>query len=105
MGRIRLQDPDTVLSAVTATGASTALTMSRTPCSTWQVTGSGTSVGTMKIQGSLNGTSWYDLVTFTISADGDQSAFIDEPHRYLRANLTARTSGTFTVIVCRGDER
>ena len=105
MGRIRLQDPETELDAVTSTGAGASNTMSRVPTSTWQITGAGTSVGTVEIQGSLNGTSWYTVATVALTANGDHYVFIDEIHRYLRANVTAYTSGNFTVILCRGDNR
>lgn len=45
-----------------------------------------------KLQGSLDGTTWYDLATSTSTA-GDAQFAVDKPSKFIRANL-----GTFTGI-------
>lgn len=57
-----------------------------------------TSGGTIKVQGSEDDTTWYDLVTIAVSATGNTSAQIAGPiPKYVRGNCTARTDGTYTL--------
>lgn len=93
----------TLLSAVTATGAGSTKTarLGNKPVDKLRyyiVAATITTGGTVKIQGSEDGTVWFDLATVAITATGNTAGTIDGPiPRYYRANLTARTDGTYTV--------
>lgn len=96
--RFALLDPVTNLSAVTATGAGSGIDARRSTGSTWQITAASvTAGGTVKIQGSVDNSNWYDINTVSVSASGNQRSLVDEPHPFIRANVTARTDGTYTV--------
>jgi hypothetical protein len=96
--RFGLLDPVTNLNAVVATGAGAAIDARRSTGSTWQIVATGvTTGGTVKVQGSVDNLSWYDINTVAVSATGNQKSLVDEPHPYLRANVSARTDGTYTV--------
>lgn len=79
-----------LLDAKAATGASKEFTPSTTR-TTFQV--SGTFSGTCTIQGSLDGTNW-DTVGTALTAPGFVTT--DSCYKYLRANVTAYTSGSIT---------
>ena len=84
-----------LLKAVTATGAGGALVLG---CANkvFQVTG--TFVGTVAFEGSLDGTNYVSLATATAPGKyGNQ-----EPWYWVRANVTAYTSGSITVVVGEG---
>lgn len=96
--RFALLDPVTNLSAVVTTGAGSGIDARRSTGSTWQISASGvTTGGTVKIQGSVDNTNWYDVNTISVGATGVQRSIVDEPHPFIRANLSARTDGTYTV--------
>ena len=103
MGVFAIGDATASLTTVVATGAGTAIDCRKNTGSTWVVVASGvTSGGTVKIQGSLDGTNnWYDVATISVTATGASVSTVDAPHPFLRANLTARTDGTYTVSVAR----
>lgn len=106
MARFGLTNPVSNLAAVTATGAGAAVTASASGCSVWAITAASiTSGGTVKIQGSLDDTNYYDIASVAVTANGTQYVFVDEPHFYLRANVTARTDGTYTVKYSLGGAR
>lgn len=48
---------------------------------------------TVKLQGSIDGTTWFDLYTVTAT-----EAFTSDAWPYLRGNVTAYTSGTVTLL-------
>lgn len=54
---------------------------------------SGTFVGTIKIQVSLDASNWIDLVTTSSTGGFENTA----PWKYVRSNCSAYTSGTATV--------
>ncbi|HNP66135.1 MAG TPA: hypothetical protein PKH39_19570 [Woeseiaceae bacterium] len=56
----------------------------------YQVTG--TFVGTVKLQGSLDNTTWVDLAEHTAEAGGKVDSWL-----YIRGNVTAYTSGNITL--------
>lgn len=56
-----------------------------------------TTGGTMKIQGKAASGSWVDIDSRTISANGNTVVQFKGPFSEVRAFLSARTDGTFTV--------
>jgi len=86
--------PITLLNAVVATGASTAVQADPGQPAFLQVTGITTA--TDAFQGSLDGTTFATIGT-ALTADGIVT--IANAPKYLRANCTAYTSGTITAKV------
>ena len=113
MSAFSLGDFETDLSEVTATGYSTAFRPKGTEVVCFQTISTGVTTGaTIKIQGSqlesptaATATHWYDLATISADADESHSAVVDEPHRWLRANITAYTDGTHSVVHRNGERR
>lgn len=63
-----------------------------------------TNGGTIKLQGSLDDTNWYDIDEEAITKNGSTYYSVSyEKHKYIRANLTARTDGTYTAIIFLGN--
>ena len=89
-----LTAPVTLLSAVTATGASTAVQADAGQPAFLQV--SGITSATVALQGSLDGTT-YSTIGTALTADGIVT--IANAPKYLRANCTAYTTGTITAKV------
>ena len=89
-----LTAPVTLLSAVTATGASTAVQADAGQPAFLQV--SGITSATVALQGSLDGTTYATIGT-ALTADGIVAIANAPP--YLRANCTAYTTGTITAKV------
>ncbi len=93
----------TLLDAVAATGPGASLDLSVDPryqggAHSFAVTG--TFVGTVAIEGSVDGgTTWYTLGTFT---DGGGLLERSGVYSHLRGNVTAWTSGTITLQVRYG---
>ncbi len=88
------------LTAATATGASDGVSSGGFNAIAWIVRASSvTSGGTVKIQGcesdSATDTDWWDLATVTVSANGTQEVVVGSPPEFTRANVTARTDGTY----------
>lgn len=87
----------TLINAAAATGAGTGYQFAdeirvRSPNAIVQAIITGT--GTVALEGSLNGSTWFPVTTF--SASGAQ--VIDLPPR-VRGNVTAFTSGTVTLLL------
>ena len=87
----------TLLSAVTAAGAGTAV---QPPTGSganyarkFPLIVSGITTATVTIQVSLDGTIWEDLSAIT----ADVATSVDVTFNWIRANVTAYTSGTITV--------
>ena len=89
-----LTTPVTLLSAVTATGASKAVQADAGQPAFLQV--SGITTATVALQGSLDGTT-YSTVGTALTADGFVT--LANAPKYLRANCTAYTSGTITAKI------
>ena len=89
-----LSAPVTLLSAVTATGASKAMQCDAGSPAFLQV--SGITTATVAFQGSLDGSSWSTLGS-ALTADG--LVTVANAPKYLRANCTAYTSGTITAKI------
>jgi hypothetical protein len=88
----------TLLSAVTSTGAGTAITTNKIKGWTFVITAASvTTGGTVEIEAELNG-SWISIHSEAVTANGN-TVVRDEHGHYtqLRANVTARTDGTYTV--------
>lgn len=81
-----------LLSAVVATGAGPSYEL---PAASTVFQVAGITTATVVIQGSLDGTNWVALNSFT--ADGGYA--LTSPWKYVRANVTAWTSGTITVTM------
>ena len=86
--------PITLLNAVVATGASTAVQADPGQPAFLQV--AGITTATVALQGSLDGTTYATIGT-ALTADGIVT--IANAPKYLRANCTAYTSGTITAKV------
>jgi len=95
----------TLLSAVTSTGASSDFNVLNYNKMTFFIVASSvTDGGTMKIQSSPDGTNYYDEDAVSVIADGVTKIVIsEEKHKYVRANLTARTDGTYSVFMIAGN--
>jgi hypothetical protein len=105
-----------LLDAVTATGASTDVNvLDKSRLTIVAYASSVTTGGTLKIQGSPDGTNYADLATFAdgnttgatsqdITADGTYVFTLPSTLaiKYIRANLSARTDGTYTVYLYGG---
>ena len=89
-----LSAPTTLLSAVTATGASRAVQCDAGAPAFLQV--NGITTATVAFQGSLDGSNWYTLGS-ALTADGIVT--VANAPKYLRAKCTAYTSGTITAKV------
>ena len=89
-----------VLDAVTATGASSALdTQGNAFVSMTVIASSVTTGATVEFQASPDSTNWATIGTDSVSTDGTTSTSVTEGHKLLRANITARTDGTYTVFI------
>lgn len=98
MGAFGIGGGVTNLSAVTATGTGVMIPAARASGSTWSVKAATvTAGGTVLVEGSLNNADWYTVATLAVTATGNKYIKVDEPHPFLRANLSARTDGTYTV--------
>lgn len=64
----------------------------------WILSATVTTGGTMLIQGSHDGTNWATLLSQAVSASGLLTGTIAGPFKYYRANLSARTDGTYSVF-------
>ena len=96
---IRDSAKDTLLNGVTTTGASSAISGNGFSKIGFQITAASVSTGgTVLIQASNDGTNWGTLNTTSISGNGTTLVHIAEKWAFLRANLSARTDGTYTVI-------
>ena len=89
-----LTAPITLLNAVVATGASKAVQADAGQPAFLQV--SGITTATVAFQGSLDDTNWSTIGT-ALTANGIVT--IANAPKYLRANVTAWTSGTITAKV------
>ena len=82
----------TLLSAVTATGASLAVGTDSNKPAFVQI--SGITSATVAVQGSVDGSTW-SLIGTALTADG--LVTVANPPPYIRANVTAYVTGTITV--------
>ena len=89
-----LTNPITLLSAVGATGASTAVQADAGQPAFLQV--SGITSATVALQGSLDGTNWSTIGT-ALTADG--LVTVANAPKYLRANCTVYVTGTITAKI------
>jgi hypothetical protein len=89
-----LTSPITLLNAVVATGASTAVQVDSGQPAFLQV--SGITSATVALQGSLDGTNWSTLGT-ALTANGIVT--VQNAPTYLRANCTVFVTGTITAKI------
>jgi len=89
-----LTSPITLLSAVTATGASTAVQVDPGQPAFLQV--SGITSATVALQGSLDGVTYSTIGT---ALTGDGIVTVANAPKYLRANCTVYVTGTITAKV------
>lgn len=89
---------DTVLSAVTTTGASSAQDTGNAKYVRVHVYSAAGATATVKIQQSLDNAVWYDVATITDpSATGEMWSVASTA--FTRVNVTARAAGTITAKV------
>ena len=95
----------TMLNAVVATGASSAVGCLEHNKMTFHIIASSVSTGgTMKIQHTLDGTNYYGVATINITSNGVSEVVVEnQVYKKVRANLTARTDGTYTVLMLAGN--
>jgi hypothetical protein len=87
-----------LLNAVAVVGASNPARVDRYRRFTFYIEASViTTGGTMKIQSFTPSGQWVDLDSRVISANGTTVVTVDGAFELLRANLSARTDGTYTV--------
>lgn len=91
-----------LLLAVVATGAGATKTV---PGDTvidvlrwWILASAVTTGGTVVIQGSHDNVNWATLQSQAVTANGLLTGTVSGPFKYFRANLTARTDGTYSVF-------
>ena len=89
-----LTSPITLLNAVGATGASTAVQVDSGQPAFLQV--SGITSATVALQGSLDGTNWSTIGT-ALTANGIVT--VANAPKYLRANCTVYVTGTITAKI------
>jgi hypothetical protein len=89
-----LTTPITLLNAVGATGASTAVQVDAGQLAFLQV--SGITSATVALQGSLDGTNWATIGT-ALTANGIIT--VQNAPKYLRANCTVFVTGTITAKI------
>jgi hypothetical protein len=89
-----LTAPITLLNAVVATGASTAVQADAGQPAFFQV--SGITSATVALQGSLDGSNWSTIGT-ALTADG--LVTVANAPKYLRANCTVYVTGTITAKI------
>jgi adenosine/AMP kinase len=85
-----LQSPITLLSEVEATGASSAIYPDGAPVT---VVISGITTATVAVEGSVDGTNFEAIESKT----ADACVIVNPSTKFIRANVTAYTSGTITV--------
>jgi len=95
----------TLLSAVTSTGAGSAIISLEYSLFSFFINASSvTSGGTVDIEALSPAGDWVVISTNAISADGDTIVQKEGAFSQIRANVSARTDGTFTVsMTARGD--
>lgn len=87
-----------LLNAVVVVSASQAVDVRRSRSFTFYIKAANiVSGGTMKIQAKTPAGDWTDLDSRTINANGDTVISLEGAYTEIRANLSARTDGTFTV--------
>lgn len=96
--------PYRILNAATATGAGTASDMGCAMSvftAQYIVTGAPSAVAA-KLEGSLDGTNWFDLTGLNVTAAGavtnSADAGVHFAVRYVRANVTTLTGGTAPTV-------
>ena len=92
----------TLLNAVTASGASSAYNSGDLTTKTIYIVASSVTTGaTVAIQTSIDGTNWVTIGSAqNIVADGvTEFAIVGLLQKYIRANITSYTDGTYTVIL------
>ena len=93
-----------LLNAVIATGASAAVDTSRCVYATFTILAAAVTTGcTLKIETMGPDGTWYVVSTITVNANGSTIATVVGAHDQLRANITARTDGTYTVGIIATD--
>ena len=99
----RIDSP--LLNAATGTGASDSVDVSLYNKLNFIIVATGVTTGaTVKIQASHDISNWVDINTTTVSATGNtEIEFGDVKKKYVRANITARTDGTYTVTMIAGN--
>ena len=95
----------TILDGVVATGASSGVGCGIYESKTLYIVASDvTTGGVITVDTSPDNSNWVTLNTQTITGDGvTEVAIVGLVHKYIRANLTTRTDGTYTVYLFMKD--
>ncbi len=95
----------TLLDAVTASGASANVDLRNYNKTTIHIIASSVSSGaTVDIEHSLDGTNYHEVATTTISSDGVTEVVVeDRKYKYVRANISSYTDGTYSVLLLAGN--
>jgi hypothetical protein len=96
---IKLQN---LLTSVTATGAGAAFTdLHRCRDFTIYISASAvTSGATLQIESKSPRGTWHKIASYVINANGDTLQTFSGHYTEIRANITARTDGSYTVDAC-----
>ena len=90
----------TLLSAVTATGASSAVATGDMETKTvYIITTDATTGGTVAVQTSYDNTTWVTIASEAVTNGITEIAIVGLFQKYIRANITARTDGTYSVYL------
>ncbi|MHC1572161.1 MAG: hypothetical protein ACXQTL_05375 [Methanosarcinales archaeon] len=100
---MREMGPIKVLDAVTSTGASSAYSTNGRGKITMIVIASNVSTGaTIALEGSADGSNWYTIDSVNVTSNGTSYLSKNEAHPMIRANVTSRTDGKYTVYLYAG---
>ncbi len=92
-----LQEADTVCNAVTSTGACDTMGLSEAKSMiTCAFSGTATTTIDVDIEGSLDSSTWDDMIT-GVSATSTLQSSVDRPFLYYRATVNTLDSGNLTV--------
>jgi len=100
---MREMGPIKVLDGVESTGASSAYdTNGRSKITMIVVASSVTNGATVALEGSADGSNWYTIGSINVTANGTSYLSKNEAHPMIRANITSRTDGKYTVYLYAG---
>ncbi|RLJ01773.1 MAG: hypothetical protein DRP11_03890 [Candidatus Aenigmatarchaeota archaeon] len=95
--------PVRVLTNAENTGASPVLDTNGRSKLTMIVVATNVSSGaTVALEGSPDGTNWYTIGSINVTASGTSYLSKNEAHPMIRANITSRTDGKYTVYLYAG---
>ena len=89
-----------LLNAVVATGASASASVLELTDHTFFILAAGVTTGaTILLEASPDGSNWYLVQSVAVAVTGNTTQRIQGAFPFLRANISARTDGTYTVTL------